>query len=77
MRTTVDLPDPLFRRAKLEAVERGITLRTLIEQALEMVLDQHASPLDGPGQRGASFVIVPARPGLLVNPTREDLDDWI
>lgn len=35
MRTTLDLPDDLLRRAKIEAVERGATLRQLVVDALQ------------------------------------------
>lgn len=34
MRITVELPDELLKRAKLAAVERGVTLRNLIGDAL-------------------------------------------
>jgi hypothetical protein len=34
MRTTLDLPDELLKRAKIAAVERGVTLRELVESAL-------------------------------------------
>ena len=35
MRTTLDIPDEIVRRAKIEAVERGSTLRQLVIDALE------------------------------------------
>jgi hypothetical protein len=35
MRTTLDLPDDILRRAKIEAVERGSTLRQLVIDALK------------------------------------------
>lgn len=35
MRTTLDLPDDILRRAKIEAVERGSTLRQLVIDALQ------------------------------------------
>ena len=35
MRTTVDLPDDLFREAKAAAAHRGISLKTLIGNAIE------------------------------------------
>jgi hypothetical protein len=38
MRTTVDLPDDLFRRVKAEAALRGKKLRDLVEDALRLVL---------------------------------------
>ncbi len=34
MRTTLDLPDDILRRAKIAAVERGSSLRQLITDAL-------------------------------------------
>jgi hypothetical protein len=45
MRTTVDLPEELFRRAKSEAALRGQKLKDLIEEGLRLVLDP--SPLAG------------------------------
>jgi hypothetical protein len=38
MRTTIDLPDALARRAKIHAVETDSTLRNLIVTALEKEL---------------------------------------
>ena len=38
MRTTVELPDDLLKRAKREALERGSTLKHLIIKGLEEVL---------------------------------------
>jgi hypothetical protein len=40
MRTTLDLPADLLRRAKIAAVERGSTLRELVAKALERELGQ-------------------------------------
>jgi len=34
MKTTVEIPDALFRRAKSAAAERGIPLRELVSEAL-------------------------------------------
>lgn len=38
MRTTLDLPDELLRKAKIAAIERGCTLRALFARALEREL---------------------------------------
>jgi hypothetical protein len=38
MRTTIDLPDQLFKKAKLEAIERGVSLKELFTLALEKEL---------------------------------------
>jgi hypothetical protein len=47
MRTTIDLPDELFRRAKSEAALRGRKLRDFIEEAVRSALGEH----DGGGPR--------------------------
>ncbi len=38
MRTTSDIPEDLLKRAKIEAVQRGTTLRELVGVALEREL---------------------------------------
>ena len=35
MRTTIEIPDPLFRRAKVRAAERGQSLKQLVTEALQ------------------------------------------
>jgi len=40
MKTTLDIPDALFRRAKILAAKEGATLRDLISQALQAELDR-------------------------------------
>ncbi len=39
MKTTVEVPDDLYRRAKAEAALRGRKLRDLVEEGLRLVLD--------------------------------------
>jgi hypothetical protein len=43
MRTTVDLPDELFRRAKAEAAMRGKKFKDLVEEGLRAVVDKPPS----------------------------------
>ena len=64
MRTTLDLPEPLLKRAKIEAVERGTTLRELVGAALEREL---AAPARGePARRRGRFpIFVSNAPGSL------------
>jgi len=38
MKTTLEIPDALFRQAKRRAAEEGITLRELVERALRATL---------------------------------------
>jgi hypothetical protein len=42
MRTTIDLPEALYRQAKAEAALRGRKLRDLIEEGLRQVLASRA-----------------------------------
>jgi len=43
MRTTLDLPDQLARRAKLAAVRRGVPFKQLVAEALEQQLESGKS----------------------------------
>lgn len=38
MRTTIELPDPLFRSARAAARERGVTLKEFFTEALDRAL---------------------------------------
>lgn len=39
MKTTIEVPDELYRRAKAEAALRGRKLRDLVEEGLRLVLE--------------------------------------
>jgi hypothetical protein len=39
MKTTVEMPDDLYRRAKAEAALRGRKLKDLVEEGLRLVLE--------------------------------------
>ena len=47
MKTTIEIPDPLFRKAKSKAAERGQTLKQLVTEALQeklAVITDNARP---------------------------------
>ncbi len=46
MRTTINIPDHLFKKAKIKAVEEGISLKELFTRSLENEL----SEMDSTGQ---------------------------
>lgn len=50
MRTTVDIPDELLRRAKSEAALRGRKLKDLVEEGLRLVLVAPPAGGDAPSQ---------------------------
>lgn len=73
MRTTIDLPDDLYRTLKARAALKGITLRALIQGMLERGLSlEHQAP----GDRDPPPVIVPPRGVILpAVPLREVQED--
>ena len=44
MKTTIEIPDEIFRKAKIVAASRNQTLRSLFTEALEFRLRQSAPP---------------------------------
>ena len=48
VKTTIDIPDVLYRRAKIRAVETGRTLKDLVLSSLEKELDPETSPQSSP-----------------------------
>jgi len=48
MKTTLEIPDPIFRRAKSAAAERGIPLREFVTEAVRDKLASNASSSDKP-----------------------------
>lgn len=45
MKTTIDLPDPLFRKVKATAAAEGISLKAFIAEAVEQRLNVRQRPL--------------------------------
>ncbi len=54
MKTTIEIPDPLFRKAKSRAAERGQTLREFVTDALQarLATDSEAGRSDEPKWMG-------------------------
>lgn len=44
MRTTVDLPDELMRKAKMRSAERGESLKEMFARVLEREINSQVSP---------------------------------
>jgi hypothetical protein len=45
VKTTIDLPDPLFRKVKATAAAEGLSLKVFIADALERQLNTGSRPL--------------------------------
>ncbi len=78
MRTTIDLPDPLFKEAKSAAALRGQSLKEIVVTALRREL-RHGRAHSG--SRGRSnrnkFPVLACKGDFVINPTPEQLDDWL
>jgi hypothetical protein len=64
MRTTIELPDPLFRVAKTLASEQGISLKEFFTEALDRAVNQPRSPghrMEKPPIAGSKGKRIPAR----------------
>ena len=69
MRTTIDLPDELFREAKIRAVQQGTTLKNLMTQLVRSGLESPVSGADGsPGRRNPPPVAIRRIPGKFSTP---------
>jgi hypothetical protein len=82
MRTTIDLPDDLFRRCKIAAARRGVTLKTLFAEALAGHLERQGdAPTAASGWR-AVFGLASADDVAEVDAAiardlrRTDHEDW-
>jgi hypothetical protein len=62
MRTTIDLPDPLFRELKAFAARRGASLKSVIQHAVE----EEVRKTERRAGRRLKFPLLPSRePGSL------------
>lgn len=72
MKTTVEVPDDLYRQAKAEAALRGRKLKDLIEEGLRLVLEAPPKARQKPRllelMRRAQGVIDSGVPDLASNP---------
>lgn len=60
MKTTVEIPDDLFRRAKAKAALEGIPLREMIVRGLQLVMEQ---PKEDQVQGRTKFPLISGSPG--------------
>jgi len=73
MRTTVELPDPLFRRVKSAAALRGSSLKEFIREALQQAV---AARRTGRRRKVRLPLVRSKRPGAL-GLTNADIEDHL
>ena len=75
MRTTIEIPDAIFRRTKALAAARGVTLKQLIVNAVEREINPN-----GPGLHGkerAKLPVIHLEPGKTLDLADFDFDDLL
>jgi hypothetical protein len=55
VRTTIELPDPLFREVKATAARQGMRLKDYITEALQDKLTKHPNPAEKPWMKFAGI----------------------
>ena len=61
MRTTIDLPDALYRALKVRAGLTGVTLRQLVQRLIEQGLHSSTGRAKPAKKHGSPPVIIPPR----------------
>jgi hypothetical protein len=57
MKTTIEIPEPLFRQAKAKAAMDGIPLRDLFVRGLQLAVQ---TPIETPAKQRADFPLIRA-----------------
>ncbi len=76
MRTTIDLPDALFRRAKALAAMKGSTLKDLIVRAIEREVNS-SHTVDNAARRKVELPLIHLRDGRKLDLSAFDFDDLL
>jgi hypothetical protein len=74
MRTTIELPDPVFRRMKAVAAMQGSTIKEFLQRAVERELESAQAKK----RRGGKLPVIKGPPGLVIHPvTGADIDELL
>lgn len=59
MKTTIDIPEPLYKKAKIRAIERGQTLKQIVLTSLEREIGSPATNLPAEKPSWANRKLLP------------------
>jgi hypothetical protein len=76
MRTTIEIPDDLFRRAKATAALRGSTLKDLVIRALEREFGRHI-PVPQKGRPTTKLPVLPWKGKKKLDLSKFNFDDLL
>lgn len=77
MRTTIDLPENLFRRTKALAAVRGSSMKDLIVRALEREVNSPGSDVRKFSRKHPPFPVVHLKSGRKLDLSDFDFDDLL
>lgn len=61
MKTTIDIPEPLYKKVKIRAIERGVTLKEIVLASLEREMESPPpTPVQPAGSRWVNRKLRPA-----------------
>jgi len=72
MRTSIDLPDPLFRELKLKAAKRGVSLKAIIQEAVVRELQEDIKP-----KSKLKYPLIPVNGRQPYNLTSAEIEDLL
>ncbi len=76
MRTTIDVPDPVFRSMKSLAARKGQSLKEFVVRAIEREVSRAQRP--GPARSAVRLPLVPSKhPGALRSLTNAEIEDLL
>ena len=59
MKTTIDIPEPLYKKAKIRAIEQGQTLKQIVLNSLERELENPQTAREAPASYWADRKLHP------------------
>jgi len=71
MRTTVDIPDSLYKRAKAKAAMDGVKLKELIARSLIQAMEPEKNK---PVRKRIKFPLIKGDGKRVINPSPKELD---
>lgn len=83
MKTTIDIPEPLYKRAKIRAVEQRQTLKQIVLTALQKELeepctvDEHATPYFARRKLDPEFKRLSEAGRMTMSPGTKSIDDIV
>jgi hypothetical protein len=75
MRTTIDIPDPLFRELKMRAASEGTTLREMVIEGLSLRVGTSQTAVKAP--TGSRFPRIRAKQPGSLNLGKEGVYEYI